>query len=311
MPQKDSFVADSFAPDAAAKPEPAKGYGDASGNYTREMSAAQIAGNQFLNALEGMGVDPQHPIVGTIKNFIKGGGDMVEKVQNSPVMGTLGAIGDIAMAPVHAIGNVLSGNDEQAARGAGQFLASTPIAAAELGLAEGATKGAINAIPSAKRAGTALEEIKAKAGTIPVNTTAAEDVVARAKELQATGSTMPTVLSKFEARTTGPKALSNPDVPYSESFDFASNAKKLSAADKLAANPPMAAQIDRFAKALQTANREAAESVGMGDKFDAAMKEYRQAMQMRNAADMLKKHGIKVAIGVGLAGEIAKKYLLD
>ncbi len=291
----------------AAPKEPAKGYGDASGNYTREMSSPEIAGNQFLNVLEGMGVDPSHPIVGTIKNFLGSLKEAGGRIKENPITETLGTIGDVALSPVKALSNVLSSDtaDEQKAQGAGQFLMSTPVAAAELGLA----KGAVRAIPSAKRAGTALEEIKTKAGGIPVDTAKAQEVVARARELEQTGSSMPKVLNQFERRTS-PEALSAYPVGYPESFDFASNAKKLSAADKLASNPPMAAQVERFAKALQTANRDVAESIGMGKQFDAAMKEYRQAMQIKDAADMLKKHWIKGAIGLGVAGEIAKKYLL-
>lgn len=117
--------------------EPAHGVGDSRGNYTTEMSPVELAGNQFLNVLEGAGVDLQHPIMGTIRNFIKGGGDAVERIQNAPVSGAVGMVKDVAMAPVNALGNILSSEttDEEKARGAGQFLQSTPIAAAELGIA--------------------------------------------------------------------------------------------------------------------------------------------------------------------------------
>lgn len=138
---------------------PAKGFGDASGNYTREMSPVQIAGNQFLNVLEGLGVDPESPILGTVRNFIKGGGEMVERVMEAPVSGTAGVVKDLAMAPVHAVQDLASGNAEQSARGAGQFLASAPILSAELKIAQGlknagvgaARAGATRVLPEAIR----------------------------------------------------------------------------------------------------------------------------------------------------------------
>ncbi len=299
----------------ASPKEPAKGYGDASGNYTREMSAAQIAGNQFLNALEGMGVDPSHPIVGTIKNFIKSGGDAVDRISKSPVTETFGTIGDVVLAPAKALGNILSSDttDEQKAQGAGQFLMSTPVAAAELS-APGLLK---KALPSATMAGNALNEIQSKVAGNPIRTTAVEDVVSRAKELKATGSTMPKVMSDTARLLDKPLATTlkgEPYIPYEQARDLQSSAGRLSVTEKLATNPQMQAQIGKLAQALKDANREVAEKIGMGDQFDAAMKEYRQAMQIRNAADMLKKHGVKIAMtagGLGIAGEIIKKHFFD
>ncbi len=307
MPQKDSFISDSFAPDKPKAAAPAHGVGE-SGNYTREMSGPEIAGNQFLNVLEGMGVDPSHPVVGTIKNFLGSLRETGGRIKENPVAETLGAIGDVALSPVKALSNVLSSDttDEQKAQGAGQFLMSTPVAAAELA-APGLLK---KALPSAAQAGTALDQIKTKVGNIPQDMTKASDIAARARELQLTGhGSMPSVATAVERRTVGPSALGAPPVTYAEGFDMASAASEMSASEKMAMKGQMPAQVKRLAGALREANREVAESAGLGAEYDAAIKEYHQAMQIKNAGEFIKKYGPRALAGGGILTLLAEKYL--
>jgi anti-sigma factor RsiW len=61
-------------------------------------------------------------------------------------------------------------------------------------------------------------------------------------------------------------------------------------------NAKMQAQVAEFASAMKDANREAAVKVGMGEIYDAAMKEYRQAKTLQEASDVLKKWAPRVAI---------------
>ena len=65
--------------------------------------------------------------------------------------------------------------------------------------------------------------------------------------------------------------------------------------------PVMKAQVSKFSQAMKDANRGAAESIGMGDLYDSAMKEYRQAKTISEAADTVKKWSVRAALGaVGL-----------
>ena len=54
--------------------------------------------------------------------------------------------------------------------------------------------------------------------------------------------------------------------------------------DAMKANPAMGRQVSRPAKALDTANRGAAEQAGLAKEYDSAMREYRQASQLREGA---------------------------
>lgn len=59
------------------KPKPAPGFGG-SGTYTREMSPSQLQGEMDLQRLEGVGIDPSSPIIGTGKNIIGGIGELIK-----------------------------------------------------------------------------------------------------------------------------------------------------------------------------------------------------------------------------------------
>ena len=100
-----------------------------------------------------------------------------------------------------------------------------------------------------------------------------------------------------------------PPITYEAGRDFASNAGRLSAQDSAAMNGPMGRQVKLLASALDTANREAAVKAGLGDKYDAAMKEYRQANQLKTGLKTAAKVGGSV-LGLGVAGNLARKYLI-
>ena len=198
----------------------------------------------------------------------------------------------------------------QAAQGAGANLGSVL-------LGEGAMKAAgpvgdfmdiiKKKIPSAARAGAKLDVVKGAAGDIPIDLTEAQIPVERAQELRQRGSSMPKVLNDFRrnrnALTGSPEFADQ--MTYTEGRDFASNAGRLSADETSRMTPPMQAQVSQFAKAMKAANREAAEKVGMGELYDEAMKEYRQAKTIEDATDVLKKWAVKAAI-VGGAYELGK-----
>lgn len=155
-------------------------------------------------------------------------------------------------------------------------------------------------MPSTANAGAKFESVMGAAKDVPIDTAAADDIMARAEELRQRGSTLPKVLRDYaKARSTGEP------MTYETGRDFASNAGALSAREATATNAKMQAQVNQFAAAMKDANREAAVKVGMGDLYDAAIKEYRQAKTMSDAAQVIKKWGTRAALAatLGAAGK--------
>jgi hypothetical protein len=115
---------------------------------------------------------------------------------------------------------------------------------------------------------------------------------------------VPKVIRDFLKRTAN-DSPTNPQSPvfYPEGRKFAENAGQLSVSETMEAKPQMHRLVGKFANALKTANRGAAEEVGMGDQYDAVMKQYagaaNRAKLMANVGDIAK----KAAIGaIGLEG---------
>ena len=164
-------------------------------------------------------------------------------------------------------------------------------------LAKGATsaggKLANELLPNTERAGSNFQTVMGQARNVPVDTTAADTVAARAQELSNRGTTLPKVFSDY---------IKNPPATYEAGRDFASNAGRLSVEQAASLNPTMGRQVALFADALKTANREAAAKGGMGDLYDSAMKEYHQASTLSEAGDVLKKYGTKAALTAALGG---------
>ena len=93
---------------------------------------------------------------------------------------------------------------------------------------------------------------------------------------------------------------------YPEGRLFAQNAGRLSASDRLASTPNMQRLTSQFYGALRDANRSAAESIGMGKEYDAAMSKYAGAANreklMQNLGEFAKNEVVKWAIRGGIAG---------
>lgn len=154
-------------------------------------------------------------------------------------------------------------------------------------------------LPNAERAGQNFERVMQRVGSNPVDLTEAGQHVGRALELGTRGSTLPKVINDLAARI--PQHTDIP-ISYREARDFASNAGRLSAQEKLASNPEMQRQVSILAKALDSANEAVAEKGGVGDLYRSAMKEYGQAKGLENAMKIAKKAVIAGATGAGLYG---------
>lgn len=160
-------------------------------------------------------------------------------------------------------------------------------------------------IPSVERAGQKFKAVEAAAKDIPINLGPAEKIAARAQELRQRGSSMPKVMNDFIKNRKAAATTSQPFgdlMTYKEGRDFASAAGAMSTREVTAMNASMQRQVGQFAQALKTANREAAEKVGMGKLYDLAMKEYRQAKNLAEFQEGIKAHAIDWGLKLGLTG---------
>ena len=322
----------------ASKPAtaPAKGIDDP----TVTMSAPQLGDNltaeSILGMVEGFGIDPAHPAKSSVEGLKKMLTSSLPE-QKEQAKALLSSVGDYFKNGLTALGSLgpqvvelaspgsqtesVIADPRKAANAAGKMLP-------EAGVVEGASQGvqaigkagfeaAKAALPSAARSGAKLQKIQGVVEGTPIDTTKVQSVVDRAKELKATGSTMPKVMSDTARLLDKPLATTlknEPYVPYEQGRDLQSSAGRLSVSEKLSTNPQMQAQVGKLAQALKEANRDVAASAGLGKEFDAAMKEYRRAMQIKDtaagAAELAKKYGLKAVVGGGLVYALAKEHLL-
>ena len=184
-------------------------------------------------------------------------------------------------------------------------------------LAPGAIARGVDAIPRLGRAAGNFDTVMNSARDEPINTGPASVVANRALALKSRGGTAPKVVTDFEAATApvrpsprfiGP-GTAPPPVTYEAGRDFASNAGRLSTTEAEAMKGDMGRQVKLLASALNDANRDAAVRAGVGDQYDAAMKEYRQASQLKTGLKTAAKVGGSV-LGLGAAGNLARKYLV-
>jgi hypothetical protein len=159
----------------------------------------------------------------------------------------------------------------------------------------------IGAIPTTKKAGAKFQQVQAKAKDIPLNLKKADDVALEAVEMggrggdPGTGYTLPKVFRDYMRRRER-----SPEMTYETGRKFASKAGDLSAAEKQAYEGAMQGKITQFSRALDESNRAAAESVGMGKVYDQAMKEYRQAMTIREKGAIVQKWAKRAAAATAL-----------
>lgn len=173
-----------------------------------------------------------------------------------------------------------------------------------------AARGLNRLIPSTERAGQNFQKVLQTAKDVPINTTDAANVVTRAQELASRGSALPKVMKDFAKTTALPKSGVGPLQPvnYGEGRDFASNAGRLSIAERMNTNGDMGRQVKLLAKSLNDANEDAADRAGVGDAYRSAMKEYRQAKQLKMAGAVAGTAAVG-AMKLGAATELAKKVL--
>lgn len=186
----------------------------------------------------------------------------------------------------------------------GGYIPDAAMMLAPGGVAEEAGK----LIPSAERAGGNLEKIFKAVGNKPVNIDAAAPSALRAAELQRARFSTPPVMGRVLQRLS-PGA---DPVGFREASDLATNAGKLSAAEKISIKGPMQGQVNALAKALRESNQAAADQAGVGDAYKQAINEYRRAKQLEGAKDTavkIAKHAALPMAGAGLIGGAIREAL--
>lgn len=247
--------------------------------------------------------------------------------KNYPTAGEMGGVPGTAMQAPTVAQSVFN-TEPNAASGMNSpevalLSAAVPGAAATEGMGIGAAaaespamqaiRAVRNKFPNLTSAGSKFDQVMAAAKDVPIDTAPANEVLARAQELRQRGSSFPKVMNDFAKAQKAGAASAEPFsnlMTYKEGRDFASSAGALSTREATAMNATMQRQVGEFAQALKTANREAAVKVGMGDLYDSAMKEYRQAKTIQGAGEVLKKHAWQAALtagGVTYAGKVIRE----
>jgi hypothetical protein len=163
---------------------------------------------------------------------------------------------------------------------------------------------AASKIPSAERAGAAMNAVKAAVGSHTIDVGEVGNTALRAKQIAEAGGRMPKVINDFLRRATDP---AKPPITYEEARDFYTNATKIASGEYTQFSGPMKAQVAEFTRKLGSALNEVAERAGRGEQLQQAMNEYSNAMKMKGAAQTAKDIVMKKilpsgAVGAGIAG---------
>lgn len=266
------------------------------GNAT--MSGLQSAGRAIRDTVKA-GIDasiPKNGVEGVVSALLPGVGLPTYKMakgllqtgkQATQIPATLHEINE-GTDPVGTYAKVAQ---ETAAQGGVQALAAAAT--------EGATRlvpkiGSV--IPSAERAGAALEDVKSTAGNVEINTAKPGNTALEIYTQSQRGANLPPSVGKLVRRLTNPDS---PPMTYAEAKDFQSNISKLSADEKMRLNPNTKRLVGQLNADLKSSLEEAADTVGKGQQFAQAMKEYHHAMQIRGMTDAAIDASWKAALSAG------------
>ena len=178
-------------------------------------------------------------------------------------------------------------------------------------LAELALPGlkAAQAVPRTARAAANFQDVMGAARNLPVDMSAPGNAALRVAEMaQHGGGTEwgPAPVRQLIRYITDPK---KPQMTYEVARDFASNISRLSARELASIPPAMKREIQELRVVLNEAVAQTAQKAGKGAEYKAAMREYAQAMRLRDIGDKTVK-GAKKALPIATAGG-AGAYLIS
>lgn len=176
--------------------------------------------------------------------------------------------------------------------------------AAMLGATVGVPK-TINALPSASRAAASLQDIKASAGSVPIDMTAPGNTALDIYTQSQRGATLPSTIRKFINRAVDPN---QGPMTYAEAKDFQSNVSNLSADEMGKLNPNMKRLVGQLNSDLKGSLQDAADTQGKGQQFTQAMQEYRNALRLKGLSSKAIDLAVKAAIAGGVGALGVKAY---
>lgn len=177
-----------------------------------------------------------------------------------------------------------------------------PIADVTGDLAAGALQGGLlgaageglDAVPSRARAGRVFQSVAQAAAGQPVNMTRSMPILERAQQLSDAGhGTIGPIDSLYKRVNTV-----NP-LDYSEARDRASALSSLTGNDKMSATNSLKSQARQLSHAFNEDVGDTASSVGRGEDYQRAMKEYARASALRDTAKGVMKWAIPATGAAG------------
>lgn len=200
--------------------------------------------------------------------------------------------------PVEQQQDVAHAPDTFAAKVGGMLPTAAEIALPGAGAVKGG-KAAINALPSAARAGEKFQDVMGAARSIPIDNAEVGNVALRIAQLAEHGGSMPMSVRKLINYSTDPN---KPQMTYEVARDFASNISRLSVDEYKRMTPVVAREVAKLSAALNQANARAAQLAGKGAEYKSAMREYARAMRIQDAIDTTVRGAKKALPIVGGAG---------
>lgn len=237
----------------------------------------------FNRGFGGAAVDLLQGAVANVVNRVGRGGDpKLREILNAP--------------PVAETADAMQAPDNFAGQMGGLVPTVAEMAIPGPGVVKGG-KAAVGLIPNAARAGEKFQEVMGAAKNIPIDVKDVGDAALRIQQLADRGGSMPLAVRKLLNRLTDPNKAA---MTYEESRDFASNISRLSINEFGRLTPNVAREVANLRVTLNQANAKAAELAGKGAEYKSAMREYAQAMKLRDAVDAAIK-GAKKSLPIATA----------
>jgi hypothetical protein len=157
------------------------------------------------------------------------------------------------------------------------------------------------AIPNAARAGARLGEVEQAVGRAPISLTKTIPSLEKAQRLSMEGHGAVGAADSLYNRVNTVNPLE-----YPEAQSRASALGTLVGEDRIKATPTLQRQVKDVSHSLRSDIGNSVAPLGQGQKYADAIKEYRQASQMRDVGKAALKYGVPAALGTGVAGGLAK-----
>ncbi len=165
----------------------------------------------------------------------------------------------------------------------------------------------VGMVPTTTRAGRTFQTVMSAAKDVPLDVAGPGNAALEIQQLGSRGGTTPRAVTQFMRRITDP---AQSPMTYQEGRDWASNISRLSADEYNRLTPVIKKAMGNFRTELSGSLRGAADTVGQGEAYQNAMKEYAQAKQIQDVLSTVGhgiQRGLPYASGAGLGYLLAQK----